>query len=141
MGINLGFVHLRGWKILVTKLQSHPECLWLIINKEEGPRWAELRLGPPSQARAGEGHTDSYCLPGASLMPSQEAPFTNRVASASPRGPREYICPAFGLCVETHATPNFIWEEKLFQMTMNSSFHRLSLPIKASITWKCTRGC
>lgn len=36
------------------------------------------------------------------------------------------------------ATLRFIWEEKLFQMTMNSSFQRLSLPIRASMTWKST---
>lgn len=66
------------------KTPKSPEWLWLIINKEEAPRWAELGPGPPSQAQAEEEYTDSYCLPGAFLMPSQEAPFTNRVASASP---------------------------------------------------------
>lgn len=67
-----------GWrKILVIKLPSPPECLWLIINKEEGLRWAESRVRTTISGVSIGGHKDSYCLHWASLMPSQEAPFTN----------------------------------------------------------------
>lgn len=72
-----GLGSLWGRKILVTQLQSHPECLWLIINKEEGLRWAESRVGTTISGLSRGGHKDSYCLHWASLMPSQEAPFTN----------------------------------------------------------------
>lgn len=72
-----GLCSLGWWKILVTKLQSHPKDLWLIINKEEGPRWAESRMRTTILAVSIGGHKDAYCLHWASLMPSQEAPFTN----------------------------------------------------------------
>lgn len=72
-----GLCSLWGWKILVTKLQSHPECLWLVIDKEEGVRWAECRVGTTISGLSRGGHKDSYCLRWVSLMPDQEAPFTN----------------------------------------------------------------
>lgn len=72
-----GLCSLRWWKILVTKLQSHPKCLWLIINKGEGLKWAEARVRTTILGLSIGGHKDSYCLHWASLMPSQEALFTN----------------------------------------------------------------